>query len=114
MLHVYICVVVFVALVGFIAVYIPFFRRSCFLLNVLLRKFIPKTKFMHEYIYECYVSIEQFQYNKIIFCFVFWQLPCIIWLVMKQQKRWSFHWIASWVNEPTFSSKQIYIDYVIT
>ncbi|CAL5348186.1 unnamed protein product [Camellia sinensis] len=25
-------------------------------------------------------------------------LPCIIWLVLDQPKRWSFHWVASWIS----------------
>ncbi|KAL1205405.1 Lysine histidine transporter-like 5 [Cardamine amara subsp. amara] len=58
----------YVALVGFVAVCIPFFGG---LLGF---------------------------FGGLVFASTSYFLPCIIWLVMKQPNSWSFHWIASWIS----------------
>ncbi|GMY07895.1 lysine histidine transporter-like 5 [Fagus crenata] len=37
-------------------------------------------------------------FGGLVFASTSYFLPCIIWLVVKKPKRWSFHWIASWVS----------------
>lgn len=68
-----------------------------------------KVSFHHSDPIFCIYFVTFLCHNIIFF---FGQLPCIIWLVMKQPKRWSFHWIASWVSKLPLLPN-LYVEYVI-
>ncbi|XP_010521102.1 PREDICTED: lysine histidine transporter-like 5 [Tarenaya hassleriana] len=37
-------------------------------------------------------------FGGLVFTSISYFMPCIMWLVMKRPKPWSFHWLASWVS----------------
>ncbi|XP_041008634.1 lysine histidine transporter-like 5 [Juglans microcarpa x Juglans regia] len=37
-------------------------------------------------------------FGGLVFASTSFFLPCIIWLVIRKPKTWSFHWVASWVS----------------
>lgn len=50
-------------------------------------------------------------YNQIINGCIGCQLPCIMWLIVKKPRWWSFHWFACWVSSP--SSFYLFILYFL-
>ncbi|KAJ0024245.1 hypothetical protein Pint_07510 [Pistacia integerrima] len=37
-------------------------------------------------------------FGGLVFSSTSYFIPCIMWLILKKPKRWSFHWIASWIS----------------
>ncbi|CAH9145070.1 unnamed protein product, partial [Cuscuta epithymum] len=37
-------------------------------------------------------------FGGLVFSATSYFMPCIIWLIIKRPKKWSFHWLASWVS----------------